>query len=100
MQTRRPHPIGEYLALFLQATMNASNLSFRLLVLNWLWERGEYSKAARSASLRKQDSTLRALSIFYFLFSDFRLLSLQLDNGDRLSSMVLGLKRMFLDQWV
>src|SRR5260370_33226558 len=73
MQTRRPHPIGEYLALFLQATMNSSNLSLRHLVLNWLSERGEYSKAARSASLRKQDSTLRALSIFCFLISVFYL---------------------------
>jgi hypothetical protein len=39
--------------------------------VNWLTGRGEYSKAVRSASLRKQDSTLRALSIFYFLFSIF-----------------------------
>src|SRR5882762_6078574 len=71
MQTRRPHPIGEHLALLLQATMNPLKLSSKHLVLNWLSERGEYSKAARSASLRKQDSALRALSIFYFLFSIF-----------------------------
>src|SRR6267378_5085205 len=78
--------------------MNSSNHSSRHLVVNWLTGRGEYSKAVRSASLRKQDSTLRALSIFYFLFSDFHFLSLQLHNGDRFSSMLLGLKRMFLHQ--
>src|SRR6266403_5929125 len=96
MQTRRPHPIGEHLALLLQATMNPSKLSSKHLVLNWLSERGEYSKAAWSASLRKQDSTLRALSIF--LFSDFPFLSLQFHDGDRFSSLLLGLKRMFLHQ--
>ena len=36
--------------------------------------------------------------LVYFLFSDFHFLGLKLHDGNRLSSMLLGLKRMFLNQ--
>jgi hypothetical protein len=97
MQMRRPHPIGEYLALLLQATMNSSKLSSKHLVLNWLLERGEYSKAAGLASLSRKISSI---GLFLILFSDFYLLALQLHDGNRLTAVLLGLKRMFLNQRV
>src|SRR5260370_26141983 len=61
--------------------------------MNWLSERGEYSKAALHTSLSKQLS-----DVGLFLLSDFHFLSLQLHDGDGLSPMLLGLKRMFFDQ--
>src|SRR5260370_40657408 len=61
--------------------------------MNWLSERGEYSKAALHTSLWQQLS-----DVGLFLLSDFHFLSLQLHDGDGLSSMLLGLKRMLFDQ--
>src|SRR6267143_138344 len=75
--------------------MNSSNRSSRHLVVNWLTGRGEYSKAVRLNLWRHGFWTP-----LYFLISDFHFLSLQLHDGDRLSSMLLGLKQMFLNQRV
>src|SRR6266404_5570456 len=36
--------------------------------------------------------------LVYFLFSDFHFLRLKFHDGNRLSSVLLGLKRMFLNQ--
>src|SRR5882762_10548090 len=75
--------------------MNSSNHSSRHLVVNWLTGRGEYSKAVRLNLWRHGFWTPP-----YFLISDFHFLSLQLHNGDRLPSVLLGLKQMFLNQRV
>src|SRR6266480_5044217 len=74
MQTRRPHPIGEYLALLLQTTMNSSKLSSRHLVLNWLSERGEYSKAAGLASLSRKISSIGLFLVSIYQVPRHRLL--------------------------
>jgi len=57
-------PIGRFLAPFSRATMNSSKLSSRHLVVNWLSERGEYTKTARGESLETQILDVRLFSLF------------------------------------
>src|SRR5208282_5637892 len=88
-------PIGGDFHSLLCATMCSAKNSFMHLVVNWLSERGEYSKAAGSYL---NGSKFRAA--IQFLFSDFHFLALQLHDGNCFPAMLLGLKRMFLDQRV
>src|SRR5207248_10332779 len=82
------------------AKLSPSKLPSKHLMVNWLSERGEYSKAVIPAHPHRRSPEHRLFSTCRFLFSDFPLLSLQLRNGDGLSSVLLGLKRIFLNQWM